>query len=172
MRRKESPALVWLMMIGLLVTTAYTQENPGFIFLVRHAEKASDAKDALLSDKGQRRAQCLAHILQDAEIRGIYVTEVVRTQQTAQPLAKARGLNPIVVGADDLDTIVKDLRSDAGKNILLVGHSDPVPKILERLGAGKPAMEAWEYDKLFIFRGGANGQKGSVVTLRYCDGER
>ena len=70
--------------------------------MVRHAEKASDTKDALLSAQGNERAECLAHFLGDAGIRSILVTRVVRTQQTAEPLAKKLGLTPTIFDADDI----------------------------------------------------------------------
>jgi phosphohistidine phosphatase SixA len=138
------------------------------VFLVRHAEKASDAKDALLSEVGQRRAEYLAHFLKDADIRKILVTRVVRTKQTAEPLAKILGLKPTVPDADDIDAFVKNLRAEPNANVLVVGHSDTIPKIIEQLGGGKIAsIEASEYDKMFVLY--PDGKRRSVVTLRYCD---
>ncbi|MGH9668373.1 MAG: histidine phosphatase family protein [Bryobacteraceae bacterium] len=56
--------------------------------LVRHAERSSAmSADAPLSPAGEERARQLAHVLQDAKVRRIYITEVQRTQQTAQPIA-------------------------------------------------------------------------------------
>src|SRR6476619_8290466 len=73
----------------LLCQLAAAQQNVRTVFLVRHAEKASAAADAPLSPEGEKRAECLASTLKDAGIKQTYVTDVMRTQQTAAPLAKA-----------------------------------------------------------------------------------
>ena len=59
------------------------------VFVVRHAEKASDANEASvpLSPAGAARANRLAELLKDAGITAIYSTDTVRTQKTAEPLA-------------------------------------------------------------------------------------
>ena len=161
--------LARLMLITTLSTFCLGQEH-GVIFLVRHAEKVSDAKDALLSSEGHKRAECLAHLLGDAGIRSILVTRVVRTQQTAEPLAKKSGLAPTVLDADDVDAFVKRLRAMAKENVLVVGHADTLPKIIERLGGGKiTPIELSDYDKLFVFHYDRFGNKGSVILLHYCD---
>src|SRR6202022_3073328 len=47
-------------------------QNVRTIFFVRHADKVSDETDALLSDAGHRRAECLANTLADANIQQIF----------------------------------------------------------------------------------------------------
>jgi broad specificity phosphatase PhoE len=69
-------------------------QNVRTIFLVRHADKVSDETDALLSDAGHRRAECLAKTLADAHIQQIYTSDLQRTQQTAAPLAEQLHLRP------------------------------------------------------------------------------
>ena len=41
------------------------QARTNTVILVRHAERVSNAPDALLSPQGQQRAECLAHVLKD-----------------------------------------------------------------------------------------------------------
>ena len=169
-QRKQIQILA--LVLGICSGYCLGQSGTGVVFLVRHAEKASDAKDALLSEAGHKRAECLAHFLENANIRKILVTPVVRTQQTAEPLAKGWGLKPTVLDADDIAALVKNLQADPKANVLVVGHSDTIPKIIEQLGGGKVAsIEASEYDKIFVFHPDAKRKKGSVVTLRYCDCE-
>src|SRR5262245_48983252 len=62
------------------------------VYIVRHAEKQGVAADAPLSEAGRTRAKQLAHVLKEAGINVILVTEYQRTQQTAKPLAVANGL--------------------------------------------------------------------------------
>src|ERR1700746_552477 len=93
----------------LLCQLAAAQQNVRTIFLVRHAEKASTAPDALLSPEGEKRAECLAATLKDAGIKQIYVTDAKRTQQTAAPLAKALKITPTILPAKDPNALIKNL---------------------------------------------------------------
>lgn len=139
------------------------------ILLVRHADRASGmSPDALLSPAGEERAQQLAEVLKDAKIQRIYVTEVRRTQQTAEPLAAELHLKPIVIAKADIDELISQIRK-TGENetVLVVGHADTVPLITERLGTGSvPAFRDNEYDRLMVLFLGIGG-KAQVVTLRY-----
>lgn len=159
-----------VLLLGLLSGYSPGQSRTGVVFLIRHAEKASDAKDALLSEAGHKRAECLAHFLENADMRKILVTKVVRTQQTAEPLAKKLGRKPIVLDAYDIDAFVKNLRGEPNANVLVVGHADTIPKIIEQLGGGEIApIGDSEYDKIFVLHPDGKDTKGTVVTLRYCD---
>ena len=137
-------------------------------FFVRHAEKVSDAQDALLSKTGEQRAACLAQTLRDAHIGAIYVTEVKRTQQTAGPLAKSLELEPIIVKADDTAGLAADIKNDvAMKNVLVIGHSDTLPKILSQMGVSDaPSIGRNDYDLLFVVSN-LDG-KPELTTLHYC----
>ena len=139
------------------------------IILVRHAERISAmSADSLLSPAGEERAQQLSAVLKDAQIQRIYVTEVRRTQQTAAPIAERLHLTPIVIAKNNMDALVSQLqKSGADETVLVVGHTDTVPLIIKRLGAGSaPAIRDDEYDRLtVVFL--TNGGKAQVVTLRY-----
>jgi phosphohistidine phosphatase SixA len=154
----------------LLCQLAAAQQNVRTIFLVRHAEKASAAADALLSPEGEKRADCLAATLKDAGIKQIYVTDVKRTQQTAAPLAKLLKLTPTILPAKDSNALIKNLLYTGGGNILVVGHSDTVPFVVARLKAGtvQPFGDN-EYDRMFEVTI-AEAAAMPVVTLHYCGG--
>lgn len=150
------------------IAIAQQQQSATTIVLVRHAEKASNAPDALLSSQGQQRAECLAHTLKDAGIKRIYVSDVKRTQQTAEPLAKALGIKPVVVPAKDPNTLVKDVFYGAGGNALVVGHSDTLPFVIQRVQAGTiPPIGENEYDGLYVLTV-LEGSSTPVLKLRYC----
>ncbi|HZS28925.1 MAG TPA: phosphoglycerate mutase family protein [Candidatus Angelobacter sp.] len=150
------------------IAIAQQQQPATTIVLVRHAEKASDAPDALLSPQGQQRAECLAHVLKDAGIKRIYVSDVKRTQQTAEPLAKALGVKPVVVPAKDTNTLVKDVFYGAGGNALVVGHSNTLPFVIQRVQAGTiPPIGENEYDGLYVLTV-LDGSSTPVLKLRYC----
>ena len=152
----------------LLCQMAAAQQNVRTIFLVRHAEKASNAADAPLSPEGQKRAECLAATLKDAGIKQIYVTDVTRTQQTAAPLAKMLKVKPTILPAKDSNGLIKNLVYTGGGNILVVGHSDTVPFVIARLQGGTvPPIGENEYDRLFVMTI-AEAAGMPAVTLHYC----
>jgi phosphohistidine phosphatase SixA len=160
--------VVVLAMLAVGLVAAHAQRS-GTVFLVRHAEKWSMARDAVLSPQGHKRAVCLAHTLGDAGIQVILATGLVRTQQTAKPLSKKLGLKATTVEYRDIAGLVEKLRSMSDKTVLVVGHSYTLPGIIEKLGAGKvdPIKED-EFDRRFVFHY-TGPTSGSVVTLRYCD---
>ena len=124
--------------------------------------------NALLSPAGEERARQLADVLKDANIQRIYVTEVRRTQQTAEPLAERLHRKPIVIAKKDMDKLVNQLQNlGANETVLVVGHADTVPEIVERLGGGPvAAMRDDEYDRMMVVYTGAGG-KTRPLTLRY-----
>lgn len=72
--------------------------------LIRHAETTANAERLLdtappgtdLSERGRIQAEELVKALEDVPLDAIYVSDLVRTQQTAAPLAAARGLAPLI----------------------------------------------------------------------------
>ena len=113
------------------------------VYLVRHAEKMSETeRDPDLSERGRARADSLAVQLRDSGVNLIITTDLKRTMQTAAPLARDRHITPIVVavagGTEAHVTAVADsVRAHPGATVLIVGHSNTIGKIAEKLGAGK-----------------------------------
>lgn len=161
--------LVLLIVVAAMARPALAQQS---IFLVRHAERADSvpgqaptmATDPDLSDIGRARAQSLASVLKDAGITTIYTTEYKRTRQTAEPLAKALGLTPVVIKASETARLVKELAASKG-NALVIGHSNTVPDVIKGLGVTTPqSIKDDEFDDLFIV---TPGQIPSVVRLHF-----
>lgn len=152
----------------LLCQLAAAQQNVRTVFLVRHAEKTSAAGDAPLSPEGEKRADCLAGMLKDAGIKQIYVTDVLRTQQTAAPLAKALKIKPTILPAKDSNGLIKNLAYSGGGNVLVVGHSDTVPFVIARLQGGTVApIGENEFDRMFVMTI-AQAAGMPAATLHYC----
>lgn len=145
--RKSRFFLLCLFLVSVSNTVAKAAEP--IIYLVRHAEKTTEpGPDPDLSPAGQRRAEMLARVLADAEIRTIYVTKWKRTQETAATLARASQLKPEIV--DDMKTLADRLQHPIG-NVLVVGHSNTLPALLQDLGVGTSiALGENSYDDLFI----------------------
>lgn len=147
------------------------QQSVRTIYLVRHAEKASNDADASLSSAGVKRADCLANMLKDAGIKQIYVTQAKRTQQTADPLAKELKITPKILPAEDPGNLVRDIFYSGNGNTLVVGHSNTLPVVIARMKAGSivPIGEN-EYDKLFTITA-MEGSATPVITLHYCEAD-
>jgi phosphohistidine phosphatase SixA len=127
------------------------------IFVVRHAEKAQggNEKDPDLSEAGRARADSIAGVLKDAGITAIYATELKRTQQTAEPLARALQLEVTVVPAKETATLTSKVKATDGA-ALVVGHSNTIPQFLQALGATAAlAIGDEDYDNLFVLVAGA-----------------
>lgn len=156
-----------IFVLCLFPIAAFSQ-NEGVIFLVRHAERGPDSSDAaLLNSAGEQRAQCLAQTLRDSHIVKIYTTDVKRTQQTAEPLAQELHLQPTIVPKTNMDELLRDLRADSRENVLVVGHSDTLPAIIQRLGAGNLGSKDMGYDRMMIIPV-VNGKTMPLVSIHYC----
>src|SRR5258708_6009468 len=70
------------------------------IIVVRHPEKEDASKDTVLSKAGGARARDLARHLRDAGVTAIVTSQYQRTSLTAQPLAAAMKITPIVFSTE------------------------------------------------------------------------
>lgn len=104
-------------------------------YLIRHAEKdRSDEtnKDPNLTEEGQKRAVNWSNYFKDLKFDCVYTTDYNRTKQTAEPTAKANGLemqlyNPVEIKIDEF------IMSTKGKTVLIVGHSNTIPEFVNQL---------------------------------------
>jgi broad specificity phosphatase PhoE len=128
--------LILLLALSLSSLTA----APDLVILVRHAEKAAEpATNPPLSDTGRQRAARLPAILETwtatgAPIRGLFATELLRTQQTLEPLSKTTRLPITTVNAKDTPELVKKIMAINGGIVVVVGHSNTIPEVIEALG--------------------------------------
>jgi broad specificity phosphatase PhoE len=151
MTRLGALTLLFTLSVCLPATNAFAQPT---IFLVRHAERATISgrvpSDTGLSATGKARAKDLAQALADAKITAIYTTEYQRTRETAIPLGESFGIRPEVVAADDLRALIAKLRSARG-NVLVIGHSNTLPQIINALGVTtRVTIAESDYDNLFL----------------------
>jgi broad specificity phosphatase PhoE len=135
--------------------------------IVRHAEKntAMLGHDVPLTEAGAARARELRRIAGDTGVDAIYTTPTQRAMQTAQPLASALGESLTVVY--DTDETVRRLKTRHwGQVVVVVGHSDTVPQIVEGLtGKRVPAFQA-EFDLLYVVTLARDG-RSTILRLHY-----
>jgi broad specificity phosphatase PhoE len=114
---------------------------------VRHAEKADNSTDPVLSTAGLARANALKDSLSSKNINAIFVTNYKRTQQTAAPLADNLGKAPIVIEASSTAALIKALQNiDDDSKVLIVGHSNTVPMIIDSLMKSPQQINIGEND--------------------------
>jgi 2,3-bisphosphoglycerate-dependent phosphoglycerate mutase len=120
------------------------------LYFVRHAEKRNSADTTTLTLLGQERAKALSELLIHSSIDSIYCTKYNRTQQTAQPLSHAIHKPIIIYNLDSLSEFSQKLVNKKGKNILVVGHSNTVPKMIQHLTGERVEIQDNDFDNLFI----------------------
>ncbi|PHI18232.1 histidine phosphatase family protein [Lewinellaceae bacterium SD302] len=138
-----------------------TSTGETVIFLSRHAEKGSGENPQLL-EVGRKRAQRLANLLKDENIAAVYATDFRRTQSTARPVAKRFGKVVRKYSASGAASTLTEnwLKEHRGKTILVVGHSNTVPGLVNALiGENRYAdIDEEVYDKLFRVSIDTNGR--------------
>lgn len=104
-------------------------------YLIRHAEKDRTegvGNDPQLTEEGLKRAQRWAEVLGLEPLDAVYSTDYQRTRQTAAPAAEANRLeislyDPNAFYAQDW------IARHKGQRILIVGHSNTTPMLVNRL---------------------------------------
>lgn len=145
-----------LLFICLLLSNFSASAQKTTIWIVRHAEKVTNIKtdeDPVLSNAGTKRAEALAKELKGEQIKAIYVTKYKRTGLTAKPLAYKAKILPRVYVDTALSVFAKTITKNfRGQNVLIIGHSNTVMKLLEAFGADVPfpaGLDEEDYDMLY-----------------------
>ena len=141
------------------------------VILVRHAEKADQSADPVLSEAGQRRAGELAVVVSDADLTHVLITPLQRTRLTALPAAEAQAISPEVISLDGgvdahVARVVERVRAlPEDAVILVVGHSNTLRPIATALGQTGPGdVQDCEYDRLTVITVEADGDSPTVVS--------
>ncbi|HEY0956382.1 MAG TPA: histidine phosphatase family protein [Roseateles sp.] len=124
-----------------LLTSTLAAAQPDLVVLVRHAERAAEpAGDPALTPAGEQRAQALAQALAGLRVNAIITTQFRRTRDTGAPLARALGVQPLVIDtkAGHVQAMADAVRAQTGV-VLVVGHSNTVTAVLAALGGPKLA---------------------------------
>jgi broad specificity phosphatase PhoE len=146
--------LAFVFAAAVAASAAHAQSTT--VIVVRHAEKVDDSADPVLSPAGTARAVALADALQHANVEVVLTTQYRRTRLTAAVVAERAGVTPQVVAAvnpmeDHLRGLVDVVGVNAGRTILIVGHSNTVPLIVRALGGPDVGtIEDGEYGNLFV----------------------
>lgn len=125
-----------LLLTLLMLPTLTACDDVLIVYVVRHAEKMSPWSDnnPPLSPSGYQRAEALADRFENTKLDKIIVSTYRRTQETAAPTAEAQGLTPVILPAHSIEQVTEEiLKSSTTKTVLVVGHSNTVPSIIQTL---------------------------------------
>lgn len=154
-------ACLVFVLFALMQTNAQSKTDQTTIILIRHAEKDTSAAgstmmqaDPPLSAKGMQRAGKLVETLKSYTIDSVFSTNFNRTRSTVQPIASKSGIGIKNYDPKDQAAFATLLKAMQGKTILVVGHSNTIPSLVNLLiGTAKYANLADnEYDKIWILR--------------------
>ncbi len=136
------------------------------IYIVRHAEKEPVpagssqmmASNPPLSEAGKERSFALRDRLRHERIRYIFSTNTTRTVSTAQPLNELLETTRIELYSskkDSADFFINQLKSIKKGNVLVVGHSNTIDDIANKL-CGETVvpgdLDEKEYSNLFVVK--------------------
>lgn len=162
--------LVTLLCLLIFCDGFHIAQAQSTIFVTRHADRYGTEPDPSLTPKGEEQARVLAQMLSDANIQHIFTTELIRTQQTAAPLAHKINVVPVVVPQDKFEELIAQvhLALKSNESILVVGHRATVPRIVHAL-TGKDILPlgSGEFGRLIAITLFPDGSS-NVVTLRYA----
>ncbi len=193
--RKRLP-LAAMALTVIIVTAAIVicwRHSTTVVLGVRHAERNNavsceppqihgiDNVDLIVNSAMQsQRAQALAHVCENAGITAIYASDFCRTQKTVGPLAERLGITTNVVsqhavdGTPNVDDLIAQINTNHTNQVVLIaGHSETAPLIVEKPGGGEiPAIAGNEFDNLFVVtitRRWFFSSHAKVVRLKYGD---
>jgi phosphohistidine phosphatase SixA len=129
----------------LLLALAACQTTPPLprgasYYVMRHLQKG-EGQDPPLSAEGAADARRLIGFFAADPPRVIYVSTTRRAWETAEPLARRLRVRVRRYDPGDTNGLVARVLAERGP-VLVVGHSNTVPEIVEKLGGERPAALA------------------------------
>lgn len=139
--------------LACLIATPVLAKNAP-IYITRHYDTPAGERDPDLLPAGKSRAQQLARWFRGKKLKAIYVTDFRRTRQTVDPLAKARRIRVQLYDPRHSIEVLADAAGERGP-VLIVGHSNTVPDLVEGLSAPRPAdLRHEDFGDLWTVRAG------------------
>lgn len=146
--------VVFVSMIMLSVKAQTTT-----VILLRHAEKDTTQPNATmmkadppLTKAGEARAVQLLTVLNAYQPDMVYSTNYARTKATVTPLAQKFAKDIVVYNPNDLVKFADELRLQKGKTIVVAGHSNTTPALVNALLKEKKydSLPDSVYNKLWV----------------------
>ncbi|NOT38255.1 MAG: histidine phosphatase family protein [Saprospiraceae bacterium] len=147
----------------------YIRDTGTVLVLTRHAETSGLGTNPGLSALGIERANDLAKLLKPTIFQNIYSSNYNRTIQTANIAAANYSLIPILYDPLNQNQWIQDLiNQNKNKKLLIVGHSNTIPELLNILSGTKDytTIPESEYNNLYIVNLAEIG-RFSILHLKY-----
>jgi phosphohistidine phosphatase SixA len=132
----KSIAVALLVAFASAVSPAATTAQPNF-YVMRHLHTRAGVSDPDLTPEGMKYALAVSYSFERDPPDVIYVSSTKRAQQTAAPLAQRLKLTPKIYDPRDTPGLIAAVSAETG-TVLVVGHSNTVPDIIEKLGGKRP----------------------------------
>jgi len=164
-------ALLTVALVPASAVLAQARTAPTVVIVVRHADKGTTpANDPPLTPTGVERAASLAEFLRDAHVDVVMHTPTTRTRETARPTAERFSLTPQIIPLGPGPVVAAAVREmvtqNAGKTILVVGHSNTVmPWIAALGGPTRPDLCDHNYDGIYTLV--IDGMSVRLIEARY-----
>jgi broad specificity phosphatase PhoE len=164
--------LILILAFGL-TSCSRPHQSSTLILIVRHAEKASEADDSPLTETGEKRAQVLIRVAEEAGTNAIYTSQYKRSHDTAKPLSDRLGIAvtemPVNLQSpgDYGKKLAKDiLEKHSGQTVIVIGHGNTIAATIEGLtGRAAPIGEV-AYGDLFSVTVSPSGE-AKVIKAQY-----
>lgn len=152
----------------------YAQSKTTTVILVRHAEKEVVTNgdkmmqaDPPLSAEGRQRAENLVTALKDFSPTLVFSSNYERTRATVTPVSLKHGLEIQYYDPRDQQSLADKLKSLTAQTIVVAGHSNTVPALVNMLlGENKfENLDESVYNKIFIVT--ITDGKASVEVREY-----
>lgn len=141
--------ILFLLFFGFSLLSFSKGENYTTLILVRHAEKNNESDTSTLTPAGYERAERISGMLANTDIAAIYTTPFIRTILTASPTAALLNLPVTMYQPHEISEVDLMASTHKGKTILVVGHSNTIPKIVNHY-TGSTLENLTTYADLFI----------------------
>ena len=155
------PIGLWLVILFTMVSCQDEVVEPkdpvvSTFYLIRHAEKDRtnpENRDPELNQEGLGRALKWGEVFEPVALDAIYSTNYERTTMTAAPVSVKKDIDVKFYDPNTLN-IEEFLQTNAGKNVLIVGHSNTTPEMTNRLLGTQEYTDMDDSDNssLFIVR--------------------
>ncbi|MCG2612060.1 histidine phosphatase family protein [Flavobacterium sp. SM15] len=136
---------------ALFMQFGIAQNTSTTLYFIRHAEKVDNSLNPDLSEVGLKRAENWSKIFSAIRFDEIYSTNYKRTIETATPTAEKNKISIKIYDHKTID-IASFIKENSGKNVLLVGHSNTIPNLVNQIIGEKvyPDIEDTTFGNLYI----------------------
>ena len=142
--------ILFQIVILLVLQQASAQSETTIIYFIRHAEKEASSPNPELSEEGIIRAVRWTTYFEKIPIAVFYTTLTQRTQMTCSTIATSKQKDMFFYDASTF-SIQEIITKHTGKTILVVGHSNSIPKQINSFLGEEvyPQMDENEFGNLY-----------------------